>query len=225
MHATRNLSGWVKVFGIASLFGLMLTACGKRDETEAPVATVQQSAIICRVPHAYASGELSKYDEDLFAASAAGDVHRVEQSIDEGAHVNATGLLKRTPLFAAAFCDRPAVAAALIDKGSQVNVKDANGMAPLHAAVIIGGAGTVNILIGKGADINIRDPAGRTPLHVAAATGQIALVELLLERGTNAIARDRDGLTAASLASENGHAKLGATIRKWREKHMALRQK
>lgn len=226
MIATQNCFGTVNVLGILSLFWIsLLVACGKPDATETPVARVQQSATPCLVPHAYAVGKLSKNDADLFAASAAGDVRRVVQSIAEGANVNATGSLKHTPLFAAAFCDRPAVARLLIDKGSQVNVKDANGMAPLHAAVIIGGAETAKVLIENGAEIDIRDLSDRTPLHVAAATDQIGLVELLLDRGANAIARDRDGLTAASLASGNGHAKLGATIRKWQEKQKASRPK
>lgn len=224
MIATQNCLGTVSALRILSLSWIsLLVACGNPDATETPVATVQQSANTCVVPHAYAVGELSKRDEDLFAASAEGDVHRVQQAIDDGANVNATGTLKRTPLFAAAFCDRPAVATLLIDKGSQVNEKDANGMSSLHAAVIVGGADTAKVLIEKGADINIRDSSGRTPLHVAAATDQLALVELLLVRGANVVARDRGGFTAAALASENGHANSGATIRKWKEKQKASR--
>lgn len=226
MVARCKVVGSVHVFGIAGLLSIsILAACGKPDATPAPVAAVHQSANTCVVPHAYVAGALSKNDEYLFEASAAGDVHRAQQAIDNGANVNATGSLKRTPLFAAAFCDRPAVAMLLIDKGSQVNAKDANGMSPLHAAVVIGGADTARVLIEKGADMNIRDPSGRTPLHVAAATDQMALVELLLERGADPVARDKGGLTATALASENGNAKPGTIIRKWREKQKASRQK
>ena len=217
-HFSYRLPGMVGLFGIS-----LLAACGNPDSAEMPLAASQQTANTCQVPHSY-SGALSKNDEDLFSASAAGDVRRVELAIGEGANVNATAALKRTPLFAAAFCDRPEVAKLLIDKGSQVNVKDVNEMSSLHAAVIVGGVDTVKALIGKGADINIRDVADRTPLHVAAATDQIPMVELLLERGANALARDRGGATAASLASVNGHSKPGAIIRTWQEKQRAPRQ-
>lgn len=220
MIAKRSRHGRIKVLGIASLFCLnLLAACGK---PVAPVARVEQSANPCPVPHAGLAGKLSKNDEDLFAAVAAGDVLRVERSIVEGANVNTSGMLKRTPLFTAAFCDRAEVAKLLLDRGSQANVKDANGMSSLHMAVIIGAAETAKVLIGKGADIDIRDLAGRTPLHVAAATNQISMVELLLERGADNLARDRGGFTPASLASENGHTKLGAMILKRKEKQRAL---
>jgi len=226
MIVIPNSSRRLKLTGLVSLFAIsLLAACEKLDSNKVQAPVVQQSSNPCLVAHSYVAGESSKNDEELFSAAAAGDVRRVEQSIADGANVDAIGALKRTPLFAAAFCDRPAVATLLIDKGSQVNLKDANGMSSLHAAVIMGGADTAKVLVGKGADINIRDATGRTPLHVAAATDQTSMLELLLERGANAVARDRGGLTAASLALENGHAKPGAIILKWQEKQKALRHK
>ncbi|MCK9382260.1 MAG: ankyrin repeat domain-containing protein [Sulfuritalea sp.] len=211
---------------IVSLIAIsLLAACGRADSTQAPVAAAQEKRAACPLPNSYVIGKLDKNDEELFSASEAGDVHRVEQSITAGANVNTTGHLKRTPLFGAAFCDRPEVARILIEKGSQVNVSDSSGMSPLHAAIIVGSPGTVKVLIAGGADLNIRDTAGRTPLHVAAATDQVSMVELLLQRGANPLARDKNGITAASLASENGHAKLGATIRNWKKKETTARQK
>ena len=214
------------VRGIATLLGVsLLVACGKPDATDRSVTAPPATAKPCTIRHVFPIGALSKGDEQLFSAVEAGDSQRVEQAIGEGANVNASGSLKRTPLFSAAFCDRPAVASLLIDKSGQVNVKDANGMSLLHAAVIIGGADSAKLLIAKGADINMRDAAGHTPLHVAAATDQLAMVELLLERGANVSLRDQNGMTAASLASANGHKEAEATIRKWQETHKGTRQK
>lgn len=171
----------------------------------------------------YADGKLGENDQELFSASAAGDVGRTEQSIAEGANVNVSGALKRTPLFTAAFCDHSEVVRLLIDKGGQQNVRDANGMSPLHAAVIIGGAETARMLITNGADIDIRNASGRTPLHLAAATNQISMVELLLERKANSAVRDRNGMTASSLGKDNGHSMPAVAIQKWREKQKTSR--
>ena len=47
-----------------------------------------------------------------------GAVSQRIKALDEGANVNASGALKRTPLFTAAFCDRPEVVKLLLDKGA-----------------------------------------------------------------------------------------------------------
>lgn len=226
MHAVRKFPGRRQLVGILSLVGIgLLAACGKPDSAALPGLAAESSRGPCTMPHLYRPGELSKADEDVFSAAAAGDVGRIGQSVGAGANVDASGFLKRTPLFAAAFCDRPAAAKLLLEQGAVVNAKDVNGMSALHAAVIVGGVDTARTLIAGGADAGIRDSAGRSPLHIAAATNQNALVALLLERGANAAARDKNGMSAAALAAENGHKELAATIRKWQDKQKALQQK
>jgi ankyrin repeat protein len=218
----------LKFLGIlcAAAIGL-LTACGERGPSESPLGSAMgkgakaSAAAQCF----YAVGRPSKNDVDLFAASGAGDVRRVEQAIDAGGNLNATDSLKRTPLFAAAFCNHSEVANLLIDKGGDVNARDFLGMSPLHAAVVAGGDEAAKTLISKGANINIQSTAGRTPLHLAAATNQLALVELLLERGADAQIPDKNGITAASLASSNDHPTIGVAIEKWQEKHKPSTQK
>lgn len=201
----------------------LLTACGKDTQSSAPVAptpevTQAKSSKQCFLP----VGHLSDNDAELFAASGAGDVRRVEQSIDAGGNVNATDSLKRTPLFATAFCNKSQITSLLIDRGSSTQVKDFNSMAPIHAAVIAGADEVVKVLMSKGVNINIQTSADNTPLHLAAATGQMGMVKLLLELGADTQARSRNGFTAAALASENGHAKAATTIRKWPEKKIAI---
>lgn len=219
MNATREFFRRIVFLGFAGFLCIgLLAACGKHESAQAPLTDTMQERSPCIFSRMYADGELTKNDEELFSASAAGDAQRVDELIGEGANVNETGALKRTPLFAAAFCDHPEVVKLLIDKGSKHDVRDTNGMSPLHAAVLIGSAETAKILIENEADINIQDSAGRTPLHLAAATNQIAMVELLLERTANAAARDRNGMTASSLAKDNGHSIPAVVIRKWKEK-------
>ena len=211
---------------VVSLAGVsLLGACGRSDSTAAPAPAVQDKRATCQVPHSYVIGALGKNDEELFSAVEAGDARQAERSIGEGANVNTTGSLKRTPLFAAAFCDRPELAKLLIDKGSKVDDLDSNGMSPLHAAVIVGGFDTAKILIANGANINLTDGAGRTPLHLAAATNQNSMVQMLLERGANASVRDKKGMTAAALALDNGHKTPAAAIKDWQANEKTMRQK
>jgi hypothetical protein len=218
--ARQDLFDRLKLLGIASFFVVaLLAACKPSDSTNVPVvAGVPANSSACVTPALYAAGTISKNDGELFSATVAGDVARVMQAIDAGANVNVTGSLKRTPLFAAAFCDRPGVAMALIEKGGHVDDKDADGMSPLHAAVIVGGIDTAKVLIAKGGDINIKDGAGHTPLHLAAATNQTPMVQMLLEKGANAMTRDKNGMNAASLALENGHKVPSIAIKDWQEK-------
>jgi hypothetical protein len=224
MNAPGNFFLSSTGLGLAGLLAVgLLAACGKPDPAATPAAASQQGRSPCAMPRADVQGTLSASDGELFSAAAAGDTGRAGRSIDEGANVNASGALKRTPLFTAAFCDRPEVVKLLLDKGATQNSVDSDGMAPLHAAVIMGGVETAKVLLANGADVNVRDATGRTPLHLAAATNQIPLLELLLEWKANAALRDKHGMTAASLAANNGHSMPGTVIGKWQEKRKTAR--
>lgn len=214
----------LKSLGILSVAAIaLLSACGERGSLEAPVGSATEK--VSKTNCFYAVGRLNKNAADLFSASGDGDVSRVEQAIKAGGNVTAMDGLKRTPLFAAAFCNNPEAANLLIDKSSDVNARDFIGMSPLHAAVVMGWDETAKALISRGANINIRSIAGRTPLHLAAATNQVAMVELLMERGADAQVSDKDGNTAASLASNNGHSTVVVTIKKWQDKQKTSIQK
>ncbi len=224
MNAPRESFFRITFLCFAGLFFIgLLSACGKPESAKVLAAGTVQTGSPCLVSATHADGKFGKNDQELFSASAAGDARRADRLIGEGANVNATGTLKRTPLFFAALCDHPEAVRLLIDKGGQQNLRDANGMSPLHAAVIIGGAETARMLIENGADIDIRDASGRTPLHLAAATNQLSMVELLLERKANSVLRDRNGMTASSLGKDNGHSMPAVAIQKWREKQKASR--
>ncbi|MCM2306254.1 MAG: ankyrin repeat domain-containing protein [Sulfuritalea sp.] len=226
MNPARKSVSRHAVPGIAGLCVIgLLAACGKSEPAATAPASAQQTKSPCLVPLVTASSELGKSDGELFSAAAAGNVGAVEQSLEQGANVNAIGALKRTPLIVAAFCDHPELVKLLLDKGARHDAADSNGMSPLHAAVIIGGMETAKVLLAGGANVNGRDAAERTALHVAAATNQLALVELLLANKANAAARDKNGKTAAALADGNGHSTPATLIRKWQEAHKAPRPK
>jgi len=162
-------------------------------------------------------GAMSEADAKLFEAAGTGDLDAFEQAVEAGANVGAADMLKRTPLFGAAFFNRSATANLLIARGADVNAADFSGFSPLHAGVVAGGTDVVAVLIAKGANINARVASGRTALHQAAATNQPAMVALLLEHGANPHAKDREGLTPAGLAARNGHSTVSAQIKRWVE--------
>lgn len=187
----------------------LLAACGKQGPTDASSLSALDEARAKAAGQCFFSvGHLSDNDAELIAASAAGDVGRVEQAIDAGGNVNARDSLLRTPLFATAFCNQAQVTTLLLERGGSPDAKDFTGMAPLHAAAITSGNEVAKVLISKGANINIQNTAGYTPLHLAAATNQEGMVGFLLERGADAQARARNGVTAAVLAADNGHPKV-----------------
>lgn len=221
MTAVKTSSVFLGILSVATI-GL-LTACGERASSEAPVGSATEK--ISKTNCFNTVGRLIKNDAELFDASGAGDIHRVEQSIAAGGNVNATDSLKRTPLFAAAYCNNPEVTNLLIDKGGDVNARDFIGMSPLHAAVVVGWGEVATALILRGANIDIRSIAGRTPLHVAAATDQVEMVELLMEHGANSQVPDKDGNSAASLASNNSHPAVVVAINKWQGKQKNPMQK
>lgn len=221
MTVARTISYRFKFIGIVGAFAsAALSACGEHSSSQTPSAPPSQSAPQAKASTQcfFAVGPLNENDAQLFAASGAGDVRRIEQSIAAGAAINATDALKRTPLFAATFCKHAQAINLLIDRGGDVNAKDFLGMSALEAAVVMGWQEAAKALIARRADINIRNAAGRTPLHMAAAADDMAMVELFLEHGANARLRDKGGNSAASLAKLNGHDTAAAAIKKWQEK-------
>ena len=205
--------------GILTLVAIgLLAGCGSGNSPEPRLVPATEKAEASSGTQCfYTAGIVVSKDEEIFAASRTSDVALVEKSIGAGGNVNATDSRKRSPLFSAAYCNRPEVATLLIAKGSDVNAKDFLGMTALHAAVVVGSDDVAKALVLKGADVNLQDATGDTPLHVAAATDQMAVVKLLLEHGANTQVRDKRGVSAASLATDNGHKTVAAAIRKWQD--------
>jgi ankyrin repeat protein len=220
MNPARKSAFRYALPGLAGLCAIgLLAACGKPET--APSVAAQQIQNPCALPRIAPNAEFSQSDDQLFSAVVVGDVRAAAEAIEQGANVNAIGAMKRTPLFAAAFCDRPELMKLLLEKGGKHDVIDSNGMPPLHAAVLVGGAETAKALLANGANINGKDASGRTALHLAAATNQMPMVELLLAGKPNTTVRDKHGVTAAALAADNGHSTVAAAIREWQQKHKA----
>jgi ankyrin repeat protein len=196
---------------LAGLAVLLLAGCGAGDSSSS------RAGSDCR--YAQVTEGLSEEDALLFTASGEGDVEKIKEAIRSGANPHAIDVLKRTPLAAAAFCNRQDAIETLLTLGSDIKLSDLHGFTALHDAVVTGSIDAAQALMAHGADVNAKSLAGRTPLHLAAATNQLTLVSLLLEGGAQTTRKDIDGLTPAALASRNGHKAVAELIRHWKTEH------
>jgi ankyrin repeat protein len=174
---------------------LALSGCGK------PAKTVE----VATAPPPAAESPLAK-------EATRGDLAKIKVLIEEGADVNATDALGRTPLHMAAFFARPKTAALLITNGANVNTKDRVGLTPLHSAVLAGSPKVIELLLNKKADIKAASETGLTPLHLAAATGNLQVVTLLVQRGADPQSKDGEGNTPFALAKKNNHPQTATLL-------------
>lgn len=105
---------------------------------------------------------------------------------ENGANVNPTNKVMRTPLHYASYYGFTDIARILIENGAEIEVKDHKGLTPLHSASY-NRLGTsmdvVKLLIESGADVNAQDNDGWTPLDVASSTMNYDIASYLRENG------------------------------------------
>lgn len=159
-----------------------------------------------------AEGEMTQEDEDLLAASAAGDVNGAEAALAAGADPNAqtepvhTGM--RTAIHEAAVRGHAAVIRALAAAGADVNARAssleypaARSFTALHLAAQGGDEETVRALLELGADPSLKGE-GELPLHTAAREGRPEIVRLLLDGGAKVDAGDQHRWTPLIVAAD-----------------------
>src|SRR5262245_58726782 len=154
---------------------------------------------------------------DLFEASAAGEIERVERLLDgDAAPINAHSADGWTPLHLAAFFGHTKIAEALLANGADVSARshNPNGNMPLHAALAGNHAFVAGLLLGGGADVNAPDAAGWRPLHLAAANNNLDAIKTLIAQGADVTAANGEGKTALSLAQEKNHREAAAFLRR-----------
>jgi uncharacterized protein len=154
---------------------------------------------------------------DLFEASAAGEIERVERLLAEGgAETNAYSGDGWTPLHLAAFFGHTKIAEMLLAHQADVAARsrNANGNTPLHAALAGNHKFVAGVLVGGGADVNAPDAAGWRPLHLAAANNNLDAMKALIAQGADVVAANGEGKSALSLAQEKNHREAAALLRR-----------
>jgi hypothetical protein len=121
------------------------------------------------------------------------DMHTIQAILNEGADVNVTTVLKKTPLHLAVQLANIDLVQLLLEHGAQVNAKDYVNETPLFGASdfmndfnnenerieVAKRIELAKLLIEHGADVNFPTDSGQTPLIRAVITRNVPLVELL----------------------------------------------
>jgi uncharacterized protein len=152
----------------------------------------------------------------LFEACAAGEIERVERTLDAST-INTFSADGWTPLHLAAFFGHPKITEMLLAQGADVTARsrNPNGNTPLHAALAGNHKLVVGLLIGRGADVNAADANGWRPLHLAAANNNLDAINALIAQGADVAAGNGEGSTPLSIAQQKNHREAAALLRKF----------
>jgi ankyrin repeat protein len=152
----------------------------------------------------------------LFDACAAGEIERVERTLDAST-INTYSADGWTPLHLAAFFGHPKIVELLLAQNADVTARsrNPNGNTPLHAALVGNHKLVAGLLIGRGADVNAADANGWRPLHLAAANNNLDAIHALIAQGADVAAGNGEGLTPLSIAQEKNHREAAALLRKF----------
>lgn len=153
--------------------------------------------------------------DDLFAASARGDLLAVDVLLDaEPDAVNQYSIDGWTPLALAAHFGSDEIVRHLLASGAEINAVSRNGLknTPLHAAVAGNQSESADLLLRHGADVNAVDANRWTPLNLAAHAGHMDLVRRLLAAGADSAIPNQGGQTPLASARQQGHQEIAALL-------------
>lgn len=124
---------------------------------------------------------------ELISAAARGDTRSVEQSLEDGASVEARDEKGRTALISAAYGNHVEVAERLVRAGADVNVKDETQQSAylISTSEVGDDQRLLELTLENGADVRSLDSYNGTGLIRAADRGHVAIVDKLLETDTD----------------------------------------
>jgi ankyrin repeat protein len=184
--ARARLAGYVPTLyafyerGLDALPDMELDRFGSHDESLRILREIEEAVGYARPPQ----------QEELFAAAAAGDAHRVRALLREGVDPDAWNADRAAAIHLAARAGHTEVVLALIKGGAHVDRQEfGRGDSALLVAIDQGEVGTALALLERGADPTLAC-RGTAPLVMAARNGRLDVVRALIERG--ALERVRD---------------------------------
>jgi uncharacterized protein len=146
---------------------------------------------------------MAHLDEDLLAATGAGDLAAVTAALEKGANVDARDAgFERTALMTASMHRAIPIMQALLDAGASVDLQAALGETALILAASGLGEEPIKVLLAHGADPNIADRKKKTTLMWAVDTqfhrqvDNSGCIAPLIGAGARINDRDEDGRTA-----------------------------
>ena len=131
----------------------------------------------------------------LIEASEIGYTEVVKELIDNGADVNARGVIDETALIRAACAGNLEVVQCLLQNGADIDAKDFEGETALMAAAEVGDLDIVKCLLDNGADVSLENADGDTAIDIASDWGNYDCANLLVEhRNKLKVQRKNKGL-------------------------------
>ncbi len=133
----------------------------------------------------------------LVSQATEGDARGIEESLQEGASIEACDEEGYTPLHCAVMSGNARAVQTLIAAGANVSAKTGLGMTPLGFAVTDHNSRLVELLLKAHADPNQSCREGYTPLYLACLGDDPKVVELLIRAGANINGKSVGGMTPA----------------------------
>ncbi len=115
-------------------------------------------------------GRATPPGNDIWSASATGNIEAVKQHLAQGVDINAKdSTFGSTALSSAALFGHTEIVALLLEAGADVNARNRDGGTPLHSAAFLGQYETAKLLLENDANINIKNWDGGTPWDATTA--------------------------------------------------------
>ena len=135
-------------------------------------------------------------NDELVAATIAGDLDKVKELIERGADPNSVDENGMGTLLNF----HPEVTKYLLEQGANPDVQRNENISPVLIGVAGFNTACVRLMLDAGANVNIAsDHNGETALHHAASGDDLELISLLLESGANPNATTKPGMLTYAL--------------------------
>ena len=144
----------------------------------------------------------------IYQAIAQDDFNFLQQTVQDGALINANDHFGHSPLHYAAYKGNARFVDYLLSNGGNPNVRSKHFSTPLHSAAWGRNLKAAEILLEDGADVNARTDEGETPAMTAALRGEKDLLEILFSLSADPHAKDIHGSNLYDLASAGGHMQI-----------------